>query len=111
MLFQGNNPIRKDLALRADNLELAIDMGWFWFISQPMVWILDKINSFIGNWGLSIVLFTILLKILLWPVTAKGFKSMAGMRKVAGPMKEIQERYDKLPTVQLDLNLALQEIQ
>lgn len=85
--------IRKDLALRADNLELAIDMGWFWFISQPMVWILDKINSFIGNWGLSIVLFTILLKILLWPVTAKGFKSMAGMRKVAGPMKEIQERY------------------
>jgi YidC/Oxa1 family membrane protein insertase len=85
--------IRKELALRADNLELAIDMGWFWFISQPMVWVLDKINGFVGNWGLSIVLFTILLKILLWPITAKGFASMAGMRKVAGPMKEIQERY------------------
>ena len=85
--------IRKDLALRSDNLELAIDMGWFWFISQPMVWILDKINDFVGNWGLSIVLFTILLKLLLWPVTAKGFSSMANMRRVQGPMKEIQERY------------------
>jgi YidC/Oxa1 family membrane protein insertase len=85
--------IRKDLELRADNLELSIDMGWFWFISQPMVLVLDLIYGVVGNWGLAIILFTILLKLLLWPVTAKGFASMAGMRKIQGPMKDLQERY------------------
>ena len=85
--------IRKDLEKRAENLELSIDMGWFWFISQPMVLALDLINNFIGSWGLSIVVFTIFLKLLLWPLTAKGYASMAGMRKVAPEMKELQERY------------------
>ena len=85
--------IRKDLSERAENLELSIDMGWFWFISQPMVLFLDLINGVVGSWGLSIIIFTILLKLLLWPVTAKGYASMAGMRKVAPEMKELQERY------------------
>jgi YidC/Oxa1 family membrane protein insertase len=91
-LFIGPK-IRKDLETRAENLELSIDMGWFWFISQPMVLFLDLINGVVGSWGLSIVIFTILLKLLLWPVTAKGYASMAGMRKVAPEMKELQERY------------------
>jgi YidC/Oxa1 family membrane protein insertase len=85
--------IRKDLELRADNLELSIDMGWFWFISQPMVLVLDLIYGMVGNWGLAIILFTILLKLLLWPVTAKGFASAAGMRKANPEMRELQERY------------------
>ena len=85
--------IRKDLEKRAPNLELSIDMGWFWFISQPMVRVLDWINGFVGNWGLSIVVFTLLLKLLLFPVTAKGFVAMGNMRKVMPKMKELQDRY------------------
>ena len=85
--------IRKDLERRAPNLELSIDMGWFWFISQPMVRVLDWINGFVGNWGLSIVVFTLLLKLLLFPVTAKGFVAMGNMRKVMPKMKELQDRY------------------
>ena len=85
--------IRKDLEKRAPNLELSIDMGWFWFISQPMVRVLDWINGFVGNWGLSIVIFTLLLKLLLFPVTAKGFVAMGNMRKVMPKMKELQDRY------------------
>src|SRR6056300_1329100 len=85
--------IRKDLAVRADNLELSIDMGWFWFISQPMVWFLDLINEYINSWALSIIIFTFVLKLALFPITAKGFVSMAGMRKVGPMMKEIQDRY------------------
>jgi YidC/Oxa1 family membrane protein insertase len=85
--------IRKDLEQRAPNLELSIDMGWFWFISQPMVRALDWINSYVGNWGVSIIVFTLLLKLLLFPVTAKGFVSMANMRKVMPKMKELQDRY------------------
>jgi YidC/Oxa1 family membrane protein insertase len=85
--------IRKDLAERAENLELSIDMGWFWFISQPMVWFLDLINGFIDNWALSIIVFTFILKLVLFPVTAKGFVSMGNMRKVGPKMKELQDRY------------------
>lgn len=85
--------IRKDLEKRAPNLELSIDMGWFWFISQPMVRALDWINDYVGNWGVSIIVFTLLLKLLLFPVTAKGFVSMANMRKVMPKMKELQDRY------------------
>ena len=85
--------IRKDLASRAKNLELTIEMGWFWFISQPMVWFLDFLNGFVNSWALSIVLFTLLLKIALFGVTAKGFASMAKMRKVGPKMKEISERH------------------
>jgi YidC/Oxa1 family membrane protein insertase len=85
--------IRKDLEQRAPNLELSIDMGWFWFISQPMVRALDWINNYVGNWGVSIIVFTLLLKLLLFPVTAKGFVSMANMRKVMPKMKELQDRY------------------
>ena len=85
--------IRKDLEKRAPNLELSIDMGWFWFISQPMVRVLDWINGFVGNWGVSIIVFTLLLKLLLFPVTAKGFVAMGNMRKVMPKMKELQDRY------------------
>jgi YidC/Oxa1 family membrane protein insertase len=85
--------IRKDLAERADGLELSIDMGWFWFISQPMVWFLDLINEYVDSWAFSIIIFTLLLKLVLFPVTAKGFVSMAGMRKIGPKMKDIQDRY------------------
>ena len=85
--------IRKDLAKRADSLELSIDMGWFWFISQPMVWFLDLINQYVNSWALSIIIFTLILKLALFPITAKGFVSMAGMRKVGPMMKDIQDRY------------------
>ena len=85
--------IRKDLAERAENLELSIDMGWFWFISQPMVWFLDLINGFVDNWALSIIVFTFILKLVLFPVTAKGFVSMGMMRKVGPKMKELQDRF------------------
>jgi len=85
--------IRKDLAERAENLELSIDMGWFWFISQPMVWFLDLINEYVNSWALSIIIFTLILKLALFPITAKGFVSMAGMRKVGPMMKDIQDRY------------------
>lgn len=91
-LFVGPK-IRKDLIDRADNLEQTIEMGWFWFISQPMVWLLDKIYGVVGSWGWSIVIITLLLKVVLWPVTGAGFKSMAGLRKVQPEMKEIQARY------------------
>jgi YidC/Oxa1 family membrane protein insertase len=91
-LFVGPK-IRKDLMGRADNLELSIDMGWFWFLSQPMVWFMDVLNGYINNWGITIIVFTILIKLLFWPVTAKSFRSMANLRKITPELNEIKERY------------------
>ena len=85
--------IRSDLISRAPDLELTIDMGWFWFLAQPLMMLLSMINAVIGNWGVSIILLTVLIKLLLWPVSAKGFSSMAKMRTAGPKLKEIQERY------------------
>ena len=85
--------IRKDLMQRADNLELSIDMGWFWFLAQPMVLVMDWINGYINNWGITIVVFTVLIKLLFWPVTAKSFRSMAAMRKITPELNEVKEIY------------------
>jgi YidC/Oxa1 family membrane protein insertase len=85
--------VRSDLISRAPDLELTIDMGWFWFLAQPLMMLLSIINGVVGNWGVSIVLLTILIKLLLWPVSAKGFSSMAKMRTAQPKLKEVQERY------------------
>ena len=85
--------VRSDLMTRAADLELTIDMGWFWFLAQPLMMMLSMINGFVGNWGLSIVLLTIIIKLLFWPISAKGFSSMAKMRSAGPKLKEIQERY------------------
>ena len=91
-LFVGPK-IRKDLMQRADNLELSIDMGWFWFLAQPMVLVMDWINGYINNWGITIVVFTVMIKLLFWPVTAKSFRSMAAMRKITPELNEVKEIY------------------
>jgi len=91
-LFVGPK-IRKDLMQRAANLELSIDMGWFWFLSQPMVLVMDLINGYVGNWGLTIIIFTVFIKLLFWPVTAKSFRSMAALRKITPELNELKERY------------------
>jgi YidC/Oxa1 family membrane protein insertase len=85
--------VRSDLIARAPDLELTIDMGWFWFLAQPLMMLLSMINSLVDNWGVSIVLLTFLIKALLWPISAKGFSSMAKMRTAQPKLKEIQERY------------------
>ena len=91
-LFVGPK-VRKDLMERADNLELSIDMGWFWFLAQPMVLVMDWINGYLNNWGVTIIVFTIMIKLLFWPVTAKSFRSMAAMRKITPELNEVKEIY------------------
>ena len=85
--------IRSDLLTRAADLELTIDMGWFWFLAQPLMMVLSMINGFVGNWGVSIILLTVLIKLVFWPISAKGFSSMARMRAAQPKLKEVQERY------------------
>ena len=77
----------------APNLELTVDYGWLWFIANPLFWLLDKIHDIVGNWGWSIVLLTVLVKIILFPLSAKAYKSMARMRKLGPEMQRLKEMY------------------
>ena len=72
---------------------LAISWGWFWFFEKPILWLLRHLNSLVGNFGVAIILLTVIIRGLMFPVAQKGFASMAAMKAVQPKMKEIQERY------------------
>jgi YidC/Oxa1 family membrane protein insertase len=74
-------------------LELTADYGKLTIISQPLFWVLEKVHGFVGNWGWSIIIVTILLKLLFYKLTETSGRSMAKMRTIAPRIKSIQERY------------------
>jgi YidC/Oxa1 family membrane protein insertase len=76
-----------------NNLEKLVDFGWFDFIARPCLWLLNKFYSVIPNYGVAIIILTILVKVLLWPLGQKSYKSMSEMKKLQPLMKEIREKY------------------
>ena len=71
----------------------AISWGWFEIFEKPILWLLRALNSLVGNFGVAIILLTVIIRGLMFPVAQKGFASMAAMRAVQPKMKEIQERF------------------
>jgi YidC/Oxa1 family membrane protein insertase len=78
-------------------LELVRDYGWATIIAKPIFWTMDKLHSMIGNWGWTIVAFTILIKLLFFPLSAAGYRSMAKMKTVTPKMQAIRERFKNDP--------------
>ncbi|WP_339781904.1 membrane protein insertase YidC [uncultured Thalassospira sp.] len=74
-------------------LDRAIDFGWFWFLTIPFFQILQWINHVIGNFGLSILAFTVLVKAVMFPLANKSYKSMSGMKKLQPQMTKIREQF------------------
>ncbi|SEA17954.1 membrane protein insertase YidC [Microbulbifer marinus] len=75
-------------------LDLTVDYGWLWWIAKPLFRVLHFIQEhIISNWGWAIILLTVFIKALLFPLSAAGTKSMARMRKFAPQMKKLQEQY------------------
>jgi YidC/Oxa1 family membrane protein insertase len=85
--------IQDRLAQIAPGLELTVDYGIFWFLSQPLFWLLEHIHGIIGNWGWSIIILTILVKLAFFHLSATSYKSMANMRRLQPRMTELKERY------------------
>ncbi|MHB0775003.1 membrane protein insertase YidC [Halomonas sp. WWR20] len=85
--------VQERLESVAPYLELTVDFGWLWFIANPLFWLLEKIHGLIGNWGWSIVLLTVLVKAVLFPLSATAYKSMAKMRKMGPEMQRIKEQH------------------
>ena len=74
-------------------LNLTVDYGFLWWIAIPLFKALTFFHDIVGNWGLAIIFWTIAVKGLLAGFSAKGYRSMANMRRVAPAMKRLQERY------------------
>ena len=95
--------------LKEINPELtdAIEFGWFTFLSKPFFKVLLWIHGLIGNWGWAIILFTLLVKLILFPLSYKGMMSMQKLKDLAPKMKELKEKYKGDPA---KLNAQMMEM-
>jgi YidC/Oxa1 family membrane protein insertase len=75
------------------NLSLSIDWGWFRWFEKPIFWLLDALFRTVGNFGVAIILLTLIVRGMMFPVAQRQFASMAAMRAIQPKMKAIQERY------------------
>ena len=97
----------KTLAAINPELTDAIEFGWFTFLSKPFFKVLLWIHDHIGNWGWAIILFTLLVKLILFPLSYKGMMSMQKLKDLAPKMKELKEKYKDDPA---KLNMKMMEM-
>ena len=102
---------QKVLADLSPHLDLVVDYGWLWWLAQPLFWLLTLIQSIVINWGVAIIILTLLVKLVFFPLSAAGYKSMARMRKVQPRMLAIREEYanDKAKQSQAMMELYKKE--
>lgn len=75
------------------DLAKSVDFGWFDMLGKPMLWLLNFFHQFSGNYGVAIILLTVLIKLAFWPITQKGMKSMKNMQKLQPKIAKLRERY------------------
>jgi YidC/Oxa1 family membrane protein insertase len=81
------------LKTAAPGFDLVVDYGWLTIIAWPLFWLLQKFHEFSGNWGVAIILLTLLIKIIFFPLSAASYKSMAKMKLVTPRLTKIRELY------------------
>lgn len=91
--FYGGPEITDDLKVLAPHLDLTIDYGWLWPISLAIFWVMKHIYNIVGNWGWSIVLVTLLIKLMFYKLSETSYRSMAKMRKLTPKLQAIKDRY------------------
>jgi len=77
----------------APGLDLVVDYGWLTVIAAPLFWLLEWLHKLVGNWGWAIILLTVIIKLIFFPLSAASYKSMAKMRVVTPKMMKIKEMY------------------
>lgn len=105
-LFAGPQT-KHDLNATAPGLEYTVDYGWLTVIAAPLFWLLDKIHSVVQNWGVAIILLTILIKAAFFRLSASGYRSMAQMRELAPRLQSMKEKFgddrQKMQIAMMDL--------
>jgi YidC/Oxa1 family membrane protein insertase len=105
-LYSGPNDQDKLKAI-APGLELVVDYGWLTVIAAPLFWVLQHFHSWVGNWGVAIILLTLGLKLLFYPLSAASYRSMAKMKLVAPRLNKLREQYGD---DRMKLNQAMMEM-
>lgn len=82
-----------NLKILAKGLDLTIDYGWLWIISMGIFWVMQHIYQFVGNWGWSIILVTVLIKLIFFKLSEASYRSMAKMKKFQPRIAELKQRY------------------
>jgi YidC/Oxa1 family membrane protein insertase len=90
-LYAG--PAQTKLDDIAPGLGLTVDYGWLTIFSTPLFWLMSHINDWVNNWGISIILLTVLIKLGFFPLSATSYRSMAKMRLVAPKLEQIKKQY------------------
>ena len=90
-LYAG--PAKSDLDEIAPGLGLTVDYGWLTVIAAPLFWVMSLFYDWTGNWGIAIILLTIAIKLLFFPLSAASYRSMAKMRLVTPKLEKIKEQY------------------
>lgn len=75
------------------NLRLTVDYGVLDMLAKPIFWLMEKIHGFVGNWGVAIIMVTLIIKLIFYPLSAHSYKSMANMRRLSPKLKALKERY------------------
>jgi len=84
-----------------DGLALSVDYGWTTFLADPLFWTLSKIYAVVKNWGWAIIILTILIKLIFYPLSAASYRSMAKMKKLSPRIETLKERFaDDKPQLQ-----------
>ncbi len=91
-LFVGPKEI-DILKSQGSSLEQSLDLGWFSSLAKPMLYSLKFFYKYVGNYGIAIIIITVILKIVFFPLTHKSYKSMKGMSKIQPKMMAIKEKY------------------
>jgi len=91
-LYAGPQEQNK-LAELSPGLELTVDYGWLTVLAKPLFWLLSFYHSWVGNWGFAIILLTVTVKLIFFPLSAAGYRSMAKMRVVTPKLQRIREQY------------------
>ena len=109
--FYAGPKEKNPLAEISPNLDLNVDYGFLWFLANPIYWLLAQINSIIGNYGVSIIILTFIVKGLLFKLSEKQFQSMAGVRRLMPKMQQIKDSYadDKMKLQQATMALYKKE--
>lgn len=85
--------LQDQLGAVAPGLELTVDYGKLTFIAKPIFWLLEKIHALVNNWGWSIILLTLVIKLAFYKLSETSYRSMAQMRKLAPRLQALKERY------------------
>lgn len=100
-----------ELAEIAPNLDLTIDYSFLWFLASPIYWLLTKINSIVDNYGFSIIMLTVFVKIIFYKLSETQYRSMAGMRRLMPKAQQLKDSYgdDKMKLQKATMELYKKE--